>query len=155
MARVAVVELIGQGAYGKVCKAALEAGGHTSSSSLVSWLLLQWALMDVTVSAMLSAFSSAFWFLSSLWPYGRATFTVRTNDEPLLSSPNWRRVGRGLCGVRPAPRAPTPIGVPTGASAAPLIAISAGWLHTVGLRTDGKGAAVGDNEDGQCNVSTW
>lgn len=33
--------------------------------------------------------------------------------------------------------------------------ISAGWAHTVGLKSDGTVVAVGDNEDGQCNVSGW
>ena len=33
--------------------------------------------------------------------------------------------------------------------------LSAGWRHTVGLRKDGTVAAVGCNDDGQCNVSDW
>ena len=33
--------------------------------------------------------------------------------------------------------------------------ISAGYAHTVGLKADGTVAAVGDNEDGQCQVSGW
>ena len=33
--------------------------------------------------------------------------------------------------------------------------ISAGGLHTVGLKSDGTVAAVGDNEYGQCDVSEW
>ena len=36
-----------------------------------------------------------------------------------------------------------------------MIAISAGQLHTVGLRTDGKVLAIGNNEYGQCDVSDW
>jgi alpha-tubulin suppressor-like RCC1 family protein len=35
------------------------------------------------------------------------------------------------------------------------VAISAGWNHTVGLRSDGTVVAVGSNGDGQCNVSKW
>ena len=33
--------------------------------------------------------------------------------------------------------------------------ISAGEHHTVGLKADGTVVAVGDNDDGQCNVSDW
>ena len=33
--------------------------------------------------------------------------------------------------------------------------LAAGWLHTVGLRADGTVAAVGANEEGQCDVSGW
>ena len=33
--------------------------------------------------------------------------------------------------------------------------ISAGMHHTVGLKADGTVVAVGDNEDGQCNVRDW
>ena len=33
--------------------------------------------------------------------------------------------------------------------------IVAGTFHTVGLKADGTVVAVGDNEDGQCNVSGW
>ena len=33
--------------------------------------------------------------------------------------------------------------------------ISAGLYHTVGLRNDGTVIAVGDNKNGQCNVSKW
>ena len=33
--------------------------------------------------------------------------------------------------------------------------ISAGWSHTVCLKADGTVVAVGDNEDGQCDVSGW
>ena len=33
--------------------------------------------------------------------------------------------------------------------------ISAGEDHTVGLKSDGTVVAVGDNDDGQCNVSEW
>ena len=36
-----------------------------------------------------------------------------------------------------------------------IVAISAGDDHTVGLRSDGTVVAVGDNEDGQCDVSGW
>ena len=35
------------------------------------------------------------------------------------------------------------------------MAIYAGGDHTVGLCADGTVVAVGDNEYGQCNVSTW
>ena len=33
--------------------------------------------------------------------------------------------------------------------------ISAGYRHTVGLKSDGTVVAVGDNEYGQCNVESW
>ena len=36
-----------------------------------------------------------------------------------------------------------------------IIAVSAGDDHTVGLKRDGTVAAVGDNDDGQCDVSGW
>ena len=36
-----------------------------------------------------------------------------------------------------------------------IVAISAGYNHTVGLRSDGTVVAVGDNEKGQCDVSDW
>ena len=36
-----------------------------------------------------------------------------------------------------------------------IVAISAGYSHTVGLKSDGTVVAVGKNADGQCNVSEW
>jgi len=33
--------------------------------------------------------------------------------------------------------------------------LSAGWAHTVGVRTDGTVVTVGNNEKGQCNVNDW
>ena len=33
--------------------------------------------------------------------------------------------------------------------------ISAGYRHTVGLEADGTVVAVGDNDDGQCDVKSW
>jgi len=33
--------------------------------------------------------------------------------------------------------------------------VSAGWLHTVGVKSDGTVVAVGDNSAGQCAVSGW
>ena len=33
--------------------------------------------------------------------------------------------------------------------------LSAGWDHTVGVKSDGTVVAVGENEDGQCEVSDW
>ena len=36
-----------------------------------------------------------------------------------------------------------------------IVAIAAGRLHSVGLRSDGTVVAVGENERGQCNVSEW
>lgn len=33
--------------------------------------------------------------------------------------------------------------------------ICAGWAHTAGLKSDGTAMAVGDNEDGECNVNEW
>ena len=36
-----------------------------------------------------------------------------------------------------------------------IIPISVGWGNTVGLHNDGTVAAVGDNDDGQCDVSGW
>jgi len=40
-------------------------------------------------------------------------------------------------------------------TSSPIIAISAGANHTVGLREDGTVVAVGNNDWGQCNVSDW
>ena len=37
----------------------------------------------------------------------------------------------------------------------PIVAVAAGWSHTVGLRANGTVVAVGDNENGQCDVSNW
>ena len=37
----------------------------------------------------------------------------------------------------------------------PIVAVAAGWAHTVGLRADGTVVAVGYNEYGQCDVSDW
>jgi alpha-tubulin suppressor-like RCC1 family protein len=36
-----------------------------------------------------------------------------------------------------------------------IVAISAGGLHTVGLKADGTVVATGNNDEGQCNVSYW
>ena len=36
-----------------------------------------------------------------------------------------------------------------------IVAISAGYWHTVGLKADGTVVAVGYNEFGQCDVSGW
>ena len=36
-----------------------------------------------------------------------------------------------------------------------IIPISVGWGNTVGLHNDGTVVAVGDNDDGQCDVSGW
>ena len=36
-----------------------------------------------------------------------------------------------------------------------LVAVSAGDVHTVGLRADGTAVATGLNDDGQCDVSGW
>jgi alpha-tubulin suppressor-like RCC1 family protein len=33
--------------------------------------------------------------------------------------------------------------------------IAAGLYHTVGPKTDGTMVAVGQNDDGECNVSDW
>jgi len=33
--------------------------------------------------------------------------------------------------------------------------VAAGWYHTVGLKADGTVVAVGDNDDGQCDVPGW
>lgn len=37
----------------------------------------------------------------------------------------------------------------------PKDTIAAGYRHTVGLTSDGTVAAVGRNNEGQCNVSGW
>ena len=37
----------------------------------------------------------------------------------------------------------------------PIVAVAAGWAHTVGLRANGTVVAVGYNEYGQCDVSDW
>jgi alpha-tubulin suppressor-like RCC1 family protein len=36
-----------------------------------------------------------------------------------------------------------------------IIQASAGWWHTVGLKSDGTVVAVGDNTYGQCDVGSW
>ena len=36
-----------------------------------------------------------------------------------------------------------------------IIAVAAGYYHTVGLKTDSTVVAVGENSSGQCNVSSW
>ncbi|TET74131.1 MAG: hypothetical protein E3J42_05770, partial [Dehalococcoidia bacterium] len=33
--------------------------------------------------------------------------------------------------------------------------VAAGFYHTVGLKSDGTVVAVGDNDDGQCDVGGW
>ena len=43
----------------------------------------------------------------------------------------------------------------TWAAGAGWLGVSAGYLHTVGLRADGTGVAVGSNRGGQCDVSAW
>ena len=35
------------------------------------------------------------------------------------------------------------------------MAVCTGWSHTVGVKADGTAVAVGENDDGQCNVSNW
>ena len=40
-------------------------------------------------------------------------------------------------------------------SPTPLVAVSAGGVHTVGLRSDGTAVATGSNRYGQCDVSDW
>jgi alpha-tubulin suppressor-like RCC1 family protein len=37
----------------------------------------------------------------------------------------------------------------------PKDTIAAGYRHTVGLKSDGRVTAVGDNKYGQCDVSGW
>lgn len=39
--------------------------------------------------------------------------------------------------------------------ATPQFSLAAGWRHTVGLRSDGTVVATGENDFGQCNVSSW
>ncbi len=39
--------------------------------------------------------------------------------------------------------------------ALPQSVLAVGFYHTVGLKADGTVVAVGENTDGQCNVSTW
>ena len=36
-----------------------------------------------------------------------------------------------------------------------IVAVSTGFLHTVGLKRDGTVVAVGNNEYGQCDVGDW
>lgn len=33
--------------------------------------------------------------------------------------------------------------------------VAAGYLHTVGLKSDGTVVAVGQHDEGQCDVSGW
>ena len=37
----------------------------------------------------------------------------------------------------------------------PIVAVAAGWEHTVGLKADGTVVAAGENSYGQCDVSGW
>ncbi|MGB2908106.1 MAG: hypothetical protein WBB73_13455, partial [Candidatus Aminicenantaceae bacterium] len=43
----------------------------------------------------------------------------------------------------------------TSSSAAVTPQVSAGYYHTVGLKSDGTVVAVGGNDYGQCDVSGW
>lgn len=36
-----------------------------------------------------------------------------------------------------------------------IVAVAAGWFHTMGLRSDGTVVAAGRNNNGQCDVSGW
>ena len=54
--------------------------------------------------------------------------------------------------LTPALETPTPT---TPAPEAPIVAISVGSSHAVGLRADGTVTAVGTNNTGQCLVSNW
>ena len=36
-----------------------------------------------------------------------------------------------------------------------IVAVSAGYYHTVGLKADGTVVAVGNNQFSQCDVSEW
>ena len=36
-----------------------------------------------------------------------------------------------------------------------IVHVAAGQEHTVGLKADGTVVAVGNNEDGQCDVGDW
>lgn len=36
-----------------------------------------------------------------------------------------------------------------------IVAVAAGNLYTVGLKSDGTVVTVGNNDEGQCNVSDW
>ena len=33
--------------------------------------------------------------------------------------------------------------------------VSAGYFHTVGMKSDGTVVAVGNNDFGQCNIGAW
>ena len=50
---------------------------------------------------------------------------------------------------------PTATPEPTATPKAPIVAVSAGEYHTVGLRSDGTVCAVGGDGFGQCGVSGW
>ena len=36
-----------------------------------------------------------------------------------------------------------------------IVAVSSGYSHDVGLKSDGTVVAVGDNSDGRCDVTGW
>jgi hypothetical protein len=36
-----------------------------------------------------------------------------------------------------------------------IVAVSAGFAHTVGLRADGTVVAIGENKDGRCDIGSW
>ena len=53
-------------------------------------------------------------------------------------------------GTNPADDTSSPAPVPAGGPQ-----VDADWQHTVGLKADGTVVAVGDNTDGQCDVTSW
>ncbi len=53
------------------------------------------------------------------------------------------------------PRQEVPAAVKRNPHLMGITTISAGYAHTVGLKTDGTAVAVGSNSDGQCKVSDW
>ena len=71
--------------------------------------------------------------------------TVQTTSKP-TSVPT---------AVSTATVTPTATPEPTATPKAQIVAVSAGGGHTVGLRSDGTVVAVGQNSDGQCEVSGW
>ena len=36
-----------------------------------------------------------------------------------------------------------------------IMVVSAGWYHTVGLKSDGTVVATGENSRGECDVDMW
>lgn len=67
-------------------------------------------------------------------------------------------VGLTGCGSTPEPDAPLPYALSVHSTAGgwlDIVQVTAGYYHTVGLKSDGSVVAVGLNTDGECDVEAW